>query len=486
MKKILRSRCGATLVFSVFAITTLVMLAGFAIDVGQLYVARRHAQRVCDSAALAGAGAILNSYSDLTLMRDSPETVKTSAATNVDSVITRSNSTLMPNWKVEPFGVGGSSTSTGRYGAGYTFFGEATEGLTLPDLSPWDIDSVAYQRFNNAIVNVPTSPISAVEVKGQTRVNFSLTRVMGFKTGYTPVRSIAIVGAATSLKTPFLPWAVSADSFGQKWPGGLGGGGFAQPDAISTFYLIDHWDVNTPLPTNPPPSFVTLSFQAYNAGTNDYQKVLVQGSAPTSVLVGDYLPVDSLAGNKDSKTWEALEARINGVSTSGSIKDGDIRSDISPTRYGKEVTPKQNDEYGGPSEAGATLPEWLNPTSTKWYGRGRPDGPAMRNYWKWKNQDGLPEDGRSGLVPVTAGQPVDRNGRQEVQVKGFAQVYITNFYFVQFDANGNIVDYKLTKQPGQGWVIAVDVIFVANVELKDAIITPGAPGFGVYGIALVR
>ena len=49
---------GQTLVIIAIMLMVLILMAGLAIDVGVMYVARRELVRVADSAALAGAGAL--------------------------------------------------------------------------------------------------------------------------------------------------------------------------------------------------------------------------------------------------------------------------------------------------------------------------------------------------------------------------------------------------------------------------------------------
>ncbi|MCC6442947.1 MAG: hypothetical protein IT210_05745 [Armatimonadetes bacterium] len=456
---------GATLIFALFAIVTLTMLAGMAIDSGQMYVARRHAQRVCDAAALAGAESLLKSYGTSA----TPDEARTLASQEAAALIGLKNG-LQPAWQVQRL-----STSSP-----YAFFG--SEDMAAPNLrsDPDDSSRVLYDRFNGSSVAVPKeNPPSAVEVQGRVRVNYSLSRVMGFRSMWVPARSIAVTGAVHSMdlsRRRFLPWGVSESAFGDLWDARFNANSnIARPNDIATFY-VGGGGVNT---------FTPL----WASDDSDYKQLLVSGRSSGSITAGDTLPgaAPSPPRQLQLSTWHALEARVNGYLTPGHSMVIDVG--ISPTGYDKESTPGQNDQWGGYGLL--TMPQWLSPylsggvtPNPDWYAAD--SGNARNHYWEWKVEDGQRADGRAVWLPVLSAGGFE--------VRGFARVFLMHFYFRRFDDNvladpWDQTSYRLTPDNlpvEEDWRLAVDVIFVDPALLLDARMVPGRAGFGVYGIALAR
>lgn len=63
-RRLLRDESGSTLVVAAIAMTALLSMVALAVDVGMLFTARGEAQRMADSAALAGAGSFIEAPDD--------------------------------------------------------------------------------------------------------------------------------------------------------------------------------------------------------------------------------------------------------------------------------------------------------------------------------------------------------------------------------------------------------------------------------------
>ena len=264
-----KKESGATLVITAIVLFALLGITALAIDVGRLYVAKQHAQNVCDSAAMAGAP----------MLTGKPECTSSSGlAATAARVNAASNNQVTPAWLVLVAG----STSPGVL-------------ITFPSGTVAD----------DAGRSIPVKSGEAIKAEGYVNVSLLFARIFGRQNAAVPASSTAILEEASYVASSlYVPLSISSTTL-------LGGSG-VPPIAFGeqATMKVDMWQQDFLGSGNfGPLDFSTLA--GGGGGGSTYRQLLAGRGGVYGISAGGTFWIPTLPGSKVGPTWQGLQDRLD-------------------------------------------------------------------------------------------------------------------------------------------------------------------------------
>jgi len=186
--QILRNEDGGILALAAVTLTSMLAITAFAIDLGQVYVAKQRAQNVCDAAANAGAWELAANLSN-------PSTAQTNATSKANQAAIDNNS-VANKWQI-------SKVSDNSYGVDVTFPSGTIN--------------------NDAGQPVTVQSGRAITAKGYVKVNYAFAGLLGLNSSNIQAKATTVISSETTTTGTLLaPLAASNTTIfgdGAGWPG---------------------------------------------------------------------------------------------------------------------------------------------------------------------------------------------------------------------------------------------------------------------------